>query len=87
MAQLFSLGGLSASGVAVGRYLVSEWLDILCGAGFTPVVSGAGTGGSLRWVQAFTQAPIPGSGLVELICRVVVPSPGFGFTKLLILAL
>ena len=87
MAQLFSLGGLGASGVTVRRFLVSDRLDILRGDRFAWFVCGAGTGGSLRWVQAFTQAPIPSSGLVELICQAVVPSPGLGFTKLLILEL
>ena len=66
---------------------MSEWLDILRGDRFALFFRGAGTGGSLRWVQAFTPAPMPGSGLVELICQAVVPSPGIGFTKLLILAL
>ena len=40
MAQLFSLGGLSALGVAVRRLFVSESLDILCGCQFGPRFSG-----------------------------------------------
>ena len=61
--------------------MVSEWLDILRGDRFAWFVCGAGTGGSLRWAQAFPQAPMPGSGLVALVRQVVVPSPGLGFAE------